>query len=282
MKAKTIYSVLGVVLVALVWVVPTLGGMSSPLYEIPVHVLDNGGTMSTSASYTNVGALGQPTPVGIGESETFRNEAGYVAQLAGLKGQECWDNDGDGYNDEVCGGSDCDDSDPDVNPGVDESLAAGNCDDGVDNDCDGLVDLDDPDCIECWDNDGDDYEDDACGGTDCDDSDPDVNPGAGEGPPGDPTCSDGKDNDCDDFTDMDDGGCVECIDDDEDGYGDPASESCLHPELDCDDADPDVNPGATEGPQGDPTCSDGKDNDCDGSIDGDDSGCGGCFFSIIF
>lgn len=54
----------------------------------------------------------------------------------------CWDIDGDGFEDEVCGGDDCDDSDPDVNPGADEI-----CTGGVDEDCDGLVDDEDPDCI---------------------------------------------------------------------------------------------------------------------------------------
>ncbi len=46
------------------------------------------------------------------------------------------DADGDGYTDDV----DCDDGDPDVNPGATES-----CYDGVDNDCDGDVDVDDAD-----------------------------------------------------------------------------------------------------------------------------------------
>jgi len=57
----------------------------------------------------------------------------------------CWDNDGDGYYDEVCGGTDCDDADPLVSPGFPESYAAGDCDDGKDNDCDGLTDMD-PEC----------------------------------------------------------------------------------------------------------------------------------------
>lgn len=71
----------------------------------------------------------------------------------------------------------------------------------------------------------------------------------------------------------------ECVDNDGDGYGNPASVACTHPERDCDDANPDVNPGATEGPIGDPVCSDLLDNDCDYSVDMDDGDCTGseCF-----
>ena len=111
---------------------------------------------------------------------------------------ECPDNDGDGYQDELCGGMDCDDFDPGVNPGADESLDAGNCDDGVDNDCDGLVDVDDPDCA-CWDEDEDGYDDVVCGGDDCDDSNPFVYPSADE------VCDNGIDDDCD-------GQIDECVD----------------------------------------------------------------------
>jgi len=51
----------------------------------------------------------------------------------------------------VCsnGGGDCDDNPitgPDVNPGVQESISAGNCDDGRDNDCDGKTDDEDDEC----------------------------------------------------------------------------------------------------------------------------------------
>jgi len=53
----------------------------------------------------------------------------------------CADFDGDGYPDELCGGDDCDDADPDVNPGAVEVCAG-----GIDDDCDGLVDWDDPNC----------------------------------------------------------------------------------------------------------------------------------------
>jgi len=64
-----------------------------------------------------------------------------------------------------------------------------------------------------------------------------------------------------------------CIDGDGDGYGEPASPACTYPQLDCDDTDPAVNPGATEGPVGDATCSDTLDNDCDGLTDSADTGC---------
>ncbi len=67
------------------------------------------------------------------------------------------DGDGDGWD--TCSG-DCDDVDAGVNPGAAES-----CDDGVDNDCDGLVDVDDEECEEPGDDDdssvGDDDDDDA-------------------------------------------------------------------------------------------------------------------------
>jgi len=53
----------------------------------------------------------------------------------------CWDGDGDGYADVACGGDDCDDTDPAVNPGAPEI-----CEGGVDDDCDGLVDAEDPAC----------------------------------------------------------------------------------------------------------------------------------------
>ena len=50
---------------------------------------------------------------------------------------------------------------------------------------------------------------------------------------------------------------AECIDNDGDGYGNPAAASCTYPELDCDDTNADVSPGAEE------IC-DGLDNQCPG------------------
>jgi len=52
-----------------------------------------------------------------------------------------------------------------------------------------------------------------------------------------------------------------CKDEDEDGYGNPASEQCKYSELDCNDNNPAINPGATE------TCSNNLDDDCDGKTD---------------
>ncbi len=61
------------------------------------------------------------------------------------------------------------------------------------------------------DQDGDSYVSDACGGDDCDDSDPAIHPGVIEESYGDPLCSDGADNDCDGLVDIEDSGCVEAV-----------------------------------------------------------------------
>ena len=54
-----------------------------------------------------------------------------------VPGEEFTDEDGDGWL--LC--ADCDDSDPAINPGTKE-----NCSGGIDDDCDGFTDFDDPDC----------------------------------------------------------------------------------------------------------------------------------------
>ena len=138
---------------------------------------------------------------------------------------QCTDNDGDGYGDPSCGGSDCDDNDINVNPGATEI-----CGDNIDNDCsgsDGDVDLD-----------GDGGISTSCGGDDCDDADATIYVGA-------PELCDQLDNDCDtvvpadETSDIDGDGTVTCDD--------------------CDDNDILVFPGATE------TC-DGLDTNCDGLL----------------
>ena len=58
-----------------------------------------------------------------------------------------------------------------------------------------------------------------------------------------------------------------CTDNDADGYGNPASAACTHPELDCNDNDANIHPGAAE------VCTGGLDEDCDQAIDCADSDC---------
>lgn len=143
---------------------------------------------------------------------------------------------------------DCDDNDDTIHPNALEI-----CDDELDNNCDGAIDMDDISCIPpCIDNDNDGFGiGDGCLGFDCDDEDPDVNPDADE------ICNDDIDNDCDGTIDINDSDCESfCLDEDLDGYG--QGNGCLGP--DCDYHDSNIYPGAEE------LC-DGKDNDCDKIID---------------
>jgi cysteine-rich repeat protein len=65
---------------------------------------------------------------------------------------QCTDNDGDGYYAEGgnCGPADCDDDDETVYPGAKESIAGNDavtCWDGIDNNCNNLIDNADPGCL---------------------------------------------------------------------------------------------------------------------------------------
>ncbi|TNF28658.1 MAG: hypothetical protein EP329_17510 [Deltaproteobacteria bacterium] len=180
-------------------------------------------------------------------------------------------------------GGDCDDDLPNVRPSALEVC------DGLDNDCDDVVD--DPGAVGCSaffpDLDHDGFGAFAgglclCGPdeesgytskspTDCDDTLAGVNPGAAE------VCND-EDDDCDSLTDEEGAGncTLHFADGDTDGWGDPSRFACLCGPSDafpverggdCDDAAPARNPGVTE------AC-DGADDDCDGQTDEQDAeGC---------
>ena len=182
-----------------------------------------------------------------------------------VQGSSVWykDEDGDGFSDGtkeistdrpnsayyeaselIFTSGDCDDNDNSVHPGATEL-----CDDGKDNDCDGDMD---EDCTTCTDADSDGYFGESGCGTqeDCDDSDSTVYPGA-------PELCDGIDNQCPGdagYGDVDER-CMTCMDADSDGY---YAESGCGTEVDCDDTDESIHPGATE------TCGDGVDQNCDG------------------
>jgi len=166
------------------------------------------------------------------------------------------DVDGDGYGDadsttsaceapsgHVANDEDCDDRDASIHPDAEELC------DGVDNDCDSLVDDIDPGVADAstWymDYDGDSYghtsvyDTTACeqpsgyvgNGDDCDDSDLDIHPDAVE------SC-DEVDQDCDGTVDDE----TECYDDDGDGQTENGG--------DCDDGDPGVYSGVVASHEG--------------------------------
>ncbi|MBI4700219.1 MAG: hypothetical protein HY744_03465 [Deltaproteobacteria bacterium] len=184
------------------------------------------------------------------------------------------DDDGDGYA-EVQG--DCNDQNADIHPGAVEI-----CDDGSDNNCNGVKDASEPDA------DGDGFG--PCQG-DCNDADPNTSPVAQELP------GDGVDNNCDGVVDGDYDGdgytaeqgdcddanaavhpnakedCANGVDDDCDGFKDAAQPDAdgdgFGPcQGDCNDADPSINPKAPEVP------GDGLDNNCDNLVDEDIDGDG--------
>ncbi len=121
----------------------------------------------------------------------------------------------------------------------------------------------------CPDTDEDGYDDENCGGDDCDDSDPNTYPEATDPCDGVDQDCDGKDG-IDELCNGEDDDCDGTVPEDED---DDDGDGWMICKGDCDDSSPAAHPFAIEGPESDPTCSDGLDNDCDGSVDGADYGC---------
>jgi hypothetical protein len=173
-------------------------------------------------------------------------------------------------------GDDCDDNNAEANPNGTETC------DGVDNDCDELIDEGVGEFF-FLDEDGDGYgnpdlteqsceilEGLSANGDDCDDTEMNTNPGSIE-------ICDSIDNDCDELIDDADDtldattGTAFYLDSDEDGYGSIADtiSACEMPAgyvvdwSDCNDIDAAIHPMASE------IC-DEVDNDCDGLTDNDD------------
>ncbi len=192
------------------------------------------------------------------------------------------DADGDGFS-AVHG--DCNDENASVYPGapelpdgldndcdglVDEGLNyETDCNNGIDDEGDSLVDCEDPDCSTeagCQDADFDGY----VRYVDCDDDNSMVFPGADE-------LCDEVDNDCDSDIDEDPfHGPIWYEDADGDGFGNAEDEGIMaceapsgHVDIheDCDDSNPSIHPDADE------VCDDEVDNDCDVLIDLEDDEC---------
>lgn len=164
-----------------------------------------------------------------------------------------WDQDDDGWSERK---GDCDDTNAAVYPGAEEVCNM------VDDDCNNVMDDGLPTSAWYYDQDEDGYGgntfDDgpvySCGGfwpftsptgDDCNDNDAQTYPEAQE-------ICDGLDQNCDSF------GSPQGCDADEDGYF--AGYEGIDVDVDCDDADASVYPDRPE------EC-DGKDNDCDGTVD---------------
>ncbi len=207
-------------------------------FSTPTDCCDSGSEQAPGCSVATAAGI-HPGAAEICEDGIDQNCDGHDEACA------CVDADGDGYQSDACGGDDCDDADLAVNPGSLET-----CGDSIDNNCDGQTD--ENGCENCLDADGDGYYAegaDCPSGTDCDDGNKLVYPGAAE------ICNQ-IDDDCDTQTDEDDVCASDCTDADHDGHN--AIDADCPAGDDCDDADADSYPGATE------ICGDDIDQDCSG------------------
>jgi len=173
------------------------------------------------------------------------------------------DDDGDGWTETQ---GDCDDTNPNINPGVPEF------ENGLDDNCDGEVD----ESTDSYDDDGDGYSENE---GDCDDTDVEINPGQDE------ICDNDVDENCDDSLEAVDAiGCqTYYLDYDGDGFGSSESECLCGPDgyytvvnsNDCYDENADASP--TQGGYFTVSRGDGSyDYDCDGSETKYDTSSGDC------
>lgn len=197
-------------------------------------------------------------------NDTFNVSYAYfrISGLLANEGPQLWESGGskklnltatDGDNDGYSMMEDCNDTNPSINPGALED-----CDNGIDDDCDGLIDINDTDCQACVDSDGDGY---GFSGinctypeTDCDDSNPGANPGATE------SCN-GIDDDCDGLIDNVQGTSQSITGQ----CGSSNVGECSYGTKTCAGGDWGSCVGNVE-PVNE-VCHDGKDNNCNGAVD---------------
>ena len=149
----------------------------------------------------------------------------------------------------------------DPRPGEEGPPGDNTCSNGQDDDCDGQTDSEDGNCVECLQDsdcdDNNDCTDDTCANDLC--ANVAVTPGT--------SCDDGDPCTMDDACTGD--YCTGVpLDGDSDGH---VAAACGGD--DCDDSTAGARPGLFEGPDGDATCSDSLDNDCDGKTDDYDTYC---------
>ena len=208
---------------------PVVAGLAALIRAIDPGLTNSEVRSIIETTADDLGSAGFDDVYGNGRINAFA-----AVQAAAAAPGSCDDADGDGFSDDTCGGTDCDDTNPNVYPGASEAC------DSIDNNCDGTVD-------------------EGCGGG-CTDND------------GDGWCV--EDGDCDDTNAAINPETTWYEDLDGDGYGNPGSDSlvqCSQPDgyvtdnTDCDDNNSDIHPGHRD--RGNPWGRDDIDNDCDTVID---------------
>ena len=153
---------------------------------------------------------------------------------------------------------------PDCSEPAANETAGVSCTDGLDNDCDGAVDCDDPDCDS----------DAACFVPGCGNGACEANENVcscpedcGSAPPMEVSCENGVDEDCD--------GAVDCADTDCASNAVCNVEPCGDGACDSDNGEDGCTCPSDCGapPSTERKCTDGMDDDCDGLADGDDPDC---------